>query len=248
MSENRFTIKQEIFEGPLDLLLSLIEKRKLHINDISLAKVTDDFIKYVEQIPSYSVGDRAQFIVIASTLLLIKSRSLLPNLALTEEEQESIEDLEERLRIYQKIKELGLHIKERYGKNKIYFPRDKTKVISVFSPHPSISVGSIVSALRDSIKRLPIKEQTPKAIVRKVVSLEEMIDRLSERIKGALKVSFKEFSGKSGGISREKKVEVIVGFLAMLELVKQGIIDAMQEEKFSDIKMETKDISTPRYA
>jgi len=247
MQENNFILKHEIFEGPLDLLLSLIEKRKLFINDITLAKVTDDFIKFVEQIPSYSVGDRAQFIVIASTLLLIKSRSLLPNLSLTEEEQESIEDLEERLRIYQKIKDLGVHIKERYGKNRIYFPKDKTKVISVFSPHESITTNSILSALKDAIKRLPTKEITPKAIVRKVVSLDEMINRLSDRIQNALKVSFKEFSGKSNIISREKKVEVIVSFLAMLELVKQGIIDAMQEEKFSDIRMETKDLSTPRY-
>ena len=240
-----FILKTEIFEGPLDLLLSLIEKRKLLINDISLAKVTDDFIRYVERIPSYSVGDRVQFILIASTLLLIKSRSLLPSLSLTEEEQESIEDLEERLRIYQKIKDLSVHVKDNFGKKRIYFPKDRVKVVSVFSPHTSIS--SVVSALRDAVKRLPVKETNPKTIVKKVVSLEEMIDKLSDRIKSALKVSFREFSGKSKGISREKRVEVIVSFLAMLELVKQGIIDAMQEEKFSDIKMETKDLNTPRY-
>jgi len=82
-----FTIKTESFEGPLDLLLDLIEKRKLYISDISLAKVTDDFIEHIKNIGGIEIGESAHFILVASTLLLIKSKSLLPELALTEEEQ-----------------------------------------------------------------------------------------------------------------------------------------------------------------
>lgn len=79
-----FKIKTEVFEGPLDLLLSLVEKRKLFISDISLASVTDEYINHINKLPEYSMDDRTQFILIASTLLLIKAKSLLPNLPLTE--------------------------------------------------------------------------------------------------------------------------------------------------------------------
>lgn len=242
-----FKIKTEIFEGPLDLLLSLIEKKKLLVNDISLSKVTDDFIKHVEQIPSYSVGDRAQFIVIASTLLLIKSRSLLPTLSLTEDEEQSIKDLEERLQIYQKIKELSSHIKTYFGRNRIHYALDSKSAQVVFSPHSSITIHALAESLKDAIKRLPVKISEPKVTIKKIISLEEMIDRLSVRIKDSLKMSFKDFSGKGGrGGSRVEKVEVIVSFLAMLELVKQGIIDAIQETK-DDIRMETTAVGIPRY-
>ena len=93
MNDNQFKIKTEIFEGPLDLLLSLIEKRKLLINEVSLSKVTDDFISYLQNREAYSIKDASEFLVIASTLLLIKSRSLIPSLNLSEEEKEDMMDL-----------------------------------------------------------------------------------------------------------------------------------------------------------
>ena len=74
-----FTVKTQSFEGPLDLLLDLIEKRKLFINDISLVKVTDDFIAHVRQFENLPMAESAHFILVASTLLLIKSKSLLPD-------------------------------------------------------------------------------------------------------------------------------------------------------------------------
>ena len=83
----------------------------------------------------------------------------------------------------------------------------------------------------------------PKAMVKKVMSLEEMIDTLSVRIQSSIKLSFKEFSG----MGKKEKVEVIVGFLAMLELVKQGIINVEQQGRFSDILMETDQVGLPRY-
>ncbi|MDE2172553.1 MAG: segregation/condensation protein A, partial [Patescibacteria group bacterium] len=102
-----FTVKTQTFEGPLDLLLDLIEKRKFFISDISLAKVTDDFITHIKQFENMPMGESAHFILVASTLLLIKSKSLLPELALSVEEQGDIRDLETRLKIYKRIKEAG---------------------------------------------------------------------------------------------------------------------------------------------
>ena len=104
MPENAFQIKTEVFEGPLDLLLNLIEKRKLFINDIALSKVADDYIAYLQSQEKFPIAQSADFLVIASTLLLIKSKSLLPNLNLSEEEQHDVNDLERRLKIYQRIK------------------------------------------------------------------------------------------------------------------------------------------------
>src|SRR3989338_5807938 len=142
-----FVVKQQTFEGPLDLLLSLIEKRKLHINDISLAKVADDYIEHLKSFGQFPIGDSANFILIASTLLLIKSKSLLPNLVLTEEEEGSVEDLERRLKILEHIKALSLHIKERFGNNIIFAPAIH-KRDPVFSPDESMTLSNIVATLR----------------------------------------------------------------------------------------------------
>jgi segregation and condensation protein A len=239
-----FKIKTEIFEGPLELLLNLIEKRKLFINDIALSKVTDDFIAYVKNFENFPIADSANFILIASTLLLIKSKSLLPTLDLTEEEQASIEDLEARLKIYARMKELSVHVKECFGKNMLFAKENNKIEVKVFSPHAKMTLPNLVSAIFDVIKNFPRKEVLPKAIVRKVISLEDMIGRLTERITSSLRMSFREFAS----VNKEEKVHVIISFLAMLELVKQGVINVMQEQKFDDIKMETAaQIGVPKY-
>src|SRR5437773_2621351 len=111
-----FAVKTEQFEGPLDLLLDLIGRRRLFINDISLSKVTDDYLEYLKGLNQFSIPDSANFILIASTLVLIKSKSLLPTLNLTEEEEMSIADLEERLRIYKILKEATVGLREHFGR------------------------------------------------------------------------------------------------------------------------------------
>jgi segregation and condensation protein A len=98
---DKFLVKTEAFEGPLDLLLHLIEKRKLLINEVSLIKITDDYIEYIQSHDNISLKNNAHFILVASTLVLIKSKSLLPTLELTREEEQDIEDLEAR--IYQRL-------------------------------------------------------------------------------------------------------------------------------------------------
>jgi segregation and condensation protein A len=247
MQESAFSIKTESFEGPLDLLLSLIEKRKLLVNEVSLSKITDDYIAHIENIPDYKMGERAEFIVVASTLLLIKSRSLLPTLTLSDEEESDIEDLENRLKIYQKIKDLSVNVKNSFGKQFLFNGGLDGKKMPVFSPHPKISLQNIRQSLMDVIINLPKKEVLQKATIRKVITIEEMIDKLTSRVQTAIKMSFREFSG---GVpkTREEKVEVIVGFLALLELVKQGTVGVYQHGAFSDIEMETESVGLPKYS
>jgi segregation and condensation protein A len=242
MSNNQFQIKTETFEGPLDLLLLLIEKRKLLINDISLAKVTDDFISFLQNREKYSIKDASDFLIIASTLLLIKSKSLLPTINLSEEEKNDIEDLELKLKINKKIKELGISIKKNFGQKIIFFPNIR-KMEPIFSPSPEMNKENISKAIFEVIKNLPKFEVKPKVRITKVISLEEMINNLTKRVQSSLKMSFKDFSG----MGKVEKVNVIVSFLAMLELVKQGIIDVHQQDKFQDIQMESKSVGTPVY-
>ncbi len=239
-----FKIKTEVFEGPLELLLSLIEKRKLLINDISLAQVTDDFIHYLEDNSRMNIEQSSQFIVIASTLLLIKSKSLLPTLQLTEEESKNVEDLEFRLKLYQKYRDAGEKIAEMFGKN-ISFERNYVSTIDevIFAPSKNISIESIKESAIRALQKLPKLEKIPQAIVRKVVSLEDTIQKLTLRIKSNLQMSFRDFAG----VGKEEKVNVIVSFIAMLELVKQGMIAVTQTEAYEDINIETKEITTPNY-
>jgi segregation and condensation protein A len=238
-----FTIKTQTFEGPLDLLLDLIEKHKLFISDISLAKVTDDFIAHIKQFDKMPMGESAHFILIASTLLLIKSKSLLPNLALTEDEQVDIRDLETRLKIFKRIKDASKHVAELFGIEMIFSQSQSRPVSPVFTPAPKFTLEKALFSLKDLINRLPKKESLPKHVVQKVISLEDMIGALTTRITSHLRMSFREFTKEH----KEDRVNIIVSFLAMLELVKEGIMHVSQESTFGDIQMETKDVAVPRY-
>lgn len=242
-----FKVKVGEFEGPLDLLLELIEKRKLHISNVSLANVADEFIEYTKSFDQEQkdyIPNLADFILVASTLLLIKSKSLLPSLELTEEEESTIEDLEKRLSDYQRFKELSQKIGKMFG-NFLYFAEEKKEGrMVIFYPSQDISLSSLKEALLDALKKVPAKAaELPKVAVEKVVSLEEMIEDLSERIKRSIKTSFKEFSG----IGKAQKVDVIVSFLAMLELVKQGAVRVNQNQRFEDIEIESEETGVPAY-
>jgi len=195
----------------------------------------------------FPVAEGAQFILIASTLLLIKSKSLLPQLNLTTEEQASIDDLNLRLRIYERMRDLSTKLKPLFGKN-VLFARGERKLDPVFSPDADMTVANLFEAANRVLANLPKKEFLPKVMVDKVISLEEMIGNLTKRVTESLRMSFREFTGTHGASENQaKKVDVIVSFLAMLELVKQGIINVTQERHFDDIQMETEAIGVPKY-
>ncbi|MBI2065582.1 MAG: segregation/condensation protein A [Candidatus Zambryskibacteria bacterium] len=245
-----YTVKTAVFEGPLDLLLNLVTTRKLFVNDVSLAQVTDDFIHYLQEHESagrqISIGESAEFIVIASTLMLIKSRSLLPQVVLTDEEEESIHDLENRLVLYAKVKELAVGLKNIFGKRIIFEKTPGKNPVVIFSPDSKTDAANLLLALERVIESLPKKESVPKVTVKKIMSLEEMIEKLSKRISQASKINFKEFHGTKGALTYDKKISIIIGFLAMLELVKRGAIRVTQESG-GDIEMESEAISVPVY-
>ncbi len=238
-----YQIKLETFEGPLELLLDLVEKRKLFINEISLAAIADDYIAHLKSFEKLPVDFVSNFLIVAATLILIKSKSLLPSLDLTSEETQDIHELEDRLREYQKIRELSVHVKSMFGEQ-IIFPKGQTRETEVvFAPSEEIKTQSIFDAIREVIAHFPKKVVLPKIIVKKVVSLEEVMDRLVIRITANLRMSFREFAG----VGKEEKVNVIVSFLAMLELVKQGMIAVTQVGHGEDIHMETGVLETPKY-
>lgn len=232
-----------MFEGPLDLLLDLIEKRKLLINDISLASVADEFISYVQNSPELPVGETAEFVSLAATLLLIKSRSLLPSLNLTDEESHDIKELEYRLEVYKLIKEAakGLPLASNYLYDG-YAPEPE----AMYLPDPSVTPSGLRSAAQSLVDGFPALVSLPKVAVKKIISLEDMISTMATRIGSAFRMSFKDFSSShSHKEVAEARHHVIVSFLALLELVKQGIIKATQQG--DDIHLESDAVSTPRY-
>lgn len=242
-----YKIKTSSFEGPFALLLSLVEDRKLFINDLSLAEVTEDYLNYINNLQSNQeftsnkqVAEMSSFIVVAATLILIKSKSLLPSLNLTSEEESDIKNLEDRLKLYEQFSKLSLHIKSNFGEHIIFPPLERKNDVLVFLPDDQITQESMMGFARSVLGRIPKKVFLPEVEVRKVINIEEMIDKLMERIQSSIKTSFKDFSGRSG--NKEEKVFVIVSFLAMLELVRKGIIDADQNGHGEDIIIEKQEV------
>lgn len=236
------TFKVQIgeFEGPLDMLLAMIEKRKLHISDVSLAQVTDDYISYINE-KSLPKRDLANFIVVASTLMLIKSLALLPTLETTEEENQDIQELKRRLKIYQ-IHQNNAKKIQALLQGPSAFSRQPSKMKNIiFSPTEEVTTNNILNSIKELVKSFPVKEVLPQVVVKKIISLEEAVMNLTRRVERSLKLSFKEFS------SGQEKANIIVSFLGMLELVKNGIIDAKQEALFSDIDIENSNAQVPKY-
>lgn len=240
MNDTLFKIKTSVFEGPLDLLLHLVQKRKLFINDISLGEVADEYINFIKNGVPLSIQERASFIAIASTLLLIKSKSLLPTLELTQDEEEDIKKLELRVFLYKTIQEAGDNIKPLFMTHP-QFPRIEKRVREVvFSPEKSITSQSLHDNILDVLKAIPEPpKRKPQISIERVVSLEDMITSLTERIQKSIKMSFSQFSdAKHKETNQGKKVHIIVSFLALLELVRQGIIEADQNDRHGEIDIQ----------
>jgi segregation and condensation protein A len=240
VAENAYKVKTAGFEGPFGLLLNLIEERKLFINEISLSQVTEDFLNYLKNLGNLKPSEISSFVFVAATLILIKSKSLLPNLNLTDEEEGDIRNLEDRLKLYELYVQLGQNIKNNFGKNIIWAPLERKNEVLVFLPDDQITKESMMTFAHEALNRIPKKVFLPEVEVKKVVSIEEMIDRLVERIKNTLRFNFKDFAGKAD--TKEERIVVIVGFLAMLELARQGMVNVLQDNNFDDITIEKQEI------
>lgn len=237
-----FAIKTETFEGPMELLIELVEKRKFLINDISLAAVTDEYMQTVSAMQELSLPNTAQFVSLAATLLLIKSKSLLPILDLTEEETSSIEDLEERLRKYQLFRDIAVQIQTRFGKQSMYEPEYTPPREPTFTVDKYCATHELQEAMHRVLINLPRSISTPTAKVKPTISLEDMMSKLQKRIENQMKTRFSDIRA-----TETEHKNVIVGFLAILELFKQGNLIITQTKRFDDIHLELERTSTPKY-
>ena len=228
-----YQVKIQAFEGPLDILLNLIEERKLEITQISLAEVTAHFIEYVEneRIPA---GTIAQFLSVAARLLLIKTKALLPFLTLSEEEEEELVDLETRLKLLARFREAGKHLRKCTRQKRYAFGRELLPAATTtFYPPQNITADTLhvfFKRIADDFKAFFEKQQYAAATIQKVVSLEERVRHLMQLIEQALEKRFHDVV-----VDAKNKMEVIVTFLAMLELIKQHIVDVEQQGIFGEI-------------
>ncbi len=229
-----YQIKTQQFEGPLDLLLELIEKDDLDITKMSLAKVTDEYIAKLKDIENgITMAEMSEFLEVAARLILIKSKALIPSFALTEEESLSAEELELRLREYKRFKEAGEIFRRKFSKKLFSFDKlaDFSEEI-VFSPPPDIGANELKSVFEDIIGHISTEEILEEEVVIEKVSIEEKIDHILNNIEQRMTTCFKELH-KNGS-----RVEVVVTFLALLELLKQKHIQASQDDIFGEIKIE----------
>ncbi len=242
----QYELQLEKFSGPLEKLLELIENQKLDVNEVSMAKVTDDFLKYLDIFRENGANEGAfradlrllaDFVSVASRLIFLKSKYLLPNLPLTEEEAADIKDLEERLIIYRdlrpafkliaKIWRQGHHAYSRpyfLGKG-TGLPRGQ----SVFYPGANTNADHLAEAMRKVFEVISVYELEEETIQGTIITLEEKIQEVLSRILKEGGADFKNLSGTKG------RSEMIIVFLAVLHLAREQLVRLEQIGNFSDI-------------
>lgn len=224
-------IKVAQFEGPLDLLLQLIENQKLDITQISLASVTEQFLHHMRTQTHLGPRELADWLVIAAKLLVIKSKALVPSLELAPEEEEDATNLAWQLYQFKRYKEaarfLGnLDALERQGWSRVASFSEKT----AFYPDPAANSASLRDAMRSLAKSLEQITALPKKVLEEVVTISEKIEVLQNLLAEKLELRLRDLLATS-----QSKTEIIVTFLALLELVKQRILSVEQEAIFSEI-------------
>ncbi|KKW29312.1 MAG: hypothetical protein A3K06_03020 [Candidatus Doudnabacteria bacterium RIFCSPHIGHO2_01_52_17] len=224
-------VKLQQFEGPLDLLLRLIEEQKLEITQISLASVTEQFLSYIRSRTDLRPQELADWLVVAAKLLVIKSKALLPTLSLSPEEEQEATSLAWQLYQYKLYKEAAKILGRFDARRRQAWGRHTAFVEKIsFYPDPALNLGALQQVMRFLAKSLEEIAKLPRKILEEVVTISEKIEHLQKTIHE--KVEFKLRELLSGAKS---KTEVIVTFLALLELVKQKILTVEQEAVFSDI-------------
>lgn len=235
-----FELRLEQFSGPLEKLLELIEAQKLEITDISLAKVTDDFLSYVKGLEQVDTALLADFIWVASRLIFLKSKALLPDFELTAEEEAGIHELEERLLVYREfrpalksIAQLWRGAHKEFGRP--YFlhlalPSVEGKGAErFFYPGRNCAPAALREALRKLFKTLEDFILETKTIKETIVTIEEKIKEVIDRLGRENEVSLSR-------LSRARPIaEIIAMFLAILHLVHERAVVVEQKDNFSDI-------------
>jgi segregation and condensation protein A len=231
-----YQVKLEKFEGPMELLLELIEKEKLDINELSLAKVADEYLEYIKNNQNIHLSNLAEFLSVASRLILIKSYSLLPMLKFNDEEEEEIKDLANQLAEYKKFKEASAKIGKMSARGKICYSRENFASINpVFYPPQDFNIFDFKKYFQRVLSEIPNFEKLEEELVSEVLTLEEKINELENALRSKIESSFSTLVEKSSD-----KIDVIISFLAMLEMIKQRVIVVKQENLFDEIKLSLK--------
>lgn len=233
-----YNVSLDKFSGPLDLLLQLIEQEELDISQVALAKVTDQYLAYLDQTPDLPANELADFLVIATKLLVIKSKVLLPKMA--DEEEDSAEQLEAQLKMYKEYLEASKKIGALIGLRRYAFTRERLPIDyrPKFSPPPNLGLNDLTEIFREVIKRIEYVTSLPQKIMERVVSLKEMVTGIREALHKANKMSFKEVIANA-----KTKSDVVICFMALLELIKSGEAAVNQKGIFDEIEVEKADMA-----
>jgi segregation and condensation protein A len=229
------TFRIEHFEGPLDLLLQLVEQEKLDISQISLARVADQFVQYVNEQTGIPLEEMADFLLVAAKLVYIKSKLLIPSLH--PQEVDEGPDLETQLRQYRAFVQASKFIDAHWAEQRVSFTRAKAialpKSEKFAPPQAGVTAETFQQLMWRVIARLEPLKRLPQASLERIVTVREKIDQLFSHIRAKAKTSFHEFVGR--GINRQ---EAVASFLALLELVKQRFVVVAQGGNFEDISIE----------
>lgn len=236
MVETEYKIELAVFEGPLDLLLELITHAELDITKIALAQVTDQYIAYLKHVSEHELGELSNFLVIATRLLLIKSEALLPRPPEREEGEEDPGDaLARQLIAYKKYKQVALLLGERESKGVRTYLR--------LAPSPSVAaqidlsdygVNDLFEAFVEVLSAMPKTEPLQKVITPPKISIRSIIANIVEQLREKGRTTFRLLLK-----STPSRVEIVVSFLAVLELVKQRKVRVHQEKVFGEIEINT---------
>ena len=239
LESNKYAIKIDNFEGPLDLLCHLIDKNKMNIYDIKISEIADQYIEYINAMEEANLEVTSEFIIMASTLLFIKSKGLLPNQVENEEELTE-EQLIERIIEYKKYKEITKKLKECYAEfSKRYFKLAE----AIELPKQKLEVKYTPDILPEIYKN--IVQRNNEKINQNAKNIEKIAITETYTVASKVKEMFKELIKKPKfvfnklySISKCNKQEVVTAFNGLLELSRRNKVKTTQEELFADITVE----------
>ena len=235
--ETDYKVKLEVFEGPLDLLLYLIKRDEIDIYDISIERITRQYLEYLQAFKELKIDIAGEFVVMAANLIYLKSRSLLPlDQQPPEEDAEEDDprwDLIRQLIEYKKFKEAAAQLHDRALEQERIFTRDGGSAAISGAPLPLHEVGifQLIHAFQEVIKRVEAQEDLQE-IFGERFSVSDKIEKILERVGDGVPVRFSELFGQI--VSR---VEIVVTFLALLELIRLNQVRAMQRKMFDEIEI-----------
>ncbi|MEK7131450.1 MAG: ScpA family protein [Patescibacteria group bacterium] len=222
-------LKLEKFEGPLDLLLQLVDQEKLSISEIALSKVTEQFFSYLDKLEKNRPEELADFLVVAARLIYLKSHSLLQYAY--PEEEEAGPGLADQLKLYKQYVEASKTINGLWAVGKVAYGRTEPPIKSKeFVLPANVTTNSLYNSMVFLLSRLQPTEALPKTTIDHSISIKQKIDSIRNLLKSGQEFSFKNLLS-----SAQNKTEVIVSFLAILELVKQQSVRFRQVNAFEDL-------------